>query len=255
MNLQIDRPFVIFDLETTGLRKPIRAVQVAAIRYEPDGSVREFCERVAPGQLIEPGALRVHGISDAVAAMAASFVEQIEEMTALFSGADWCGFNIIKYDTPILMGEFERAGVTLDRSGARTVDVMRLFHHFSAGRLGDAHQQYCGGCIENAHDALADARATARILFEMVERHQLPRDVEGLSHFLERAAAAKAARTVDRRFQNRAGELIVLFGKHRGRSLNELARTNRDYLEWMLRSNFPDDVKLQIRRVFNGGSW
>lgn len=244
-NLTLDRPLVAFDLETTGTdTERDRIVEIALIRVEPLGLRREFATRVNPGVPIPPEATRVHGISDADVAGAPRFAEIAAEVVALLEGADLAGFNTGRFDLPLLLREFERAGVQLDLAGRRHVDACRIFHQRERRDLTAAVAFYTGQSHAGAHSALADARATLEVLDGQFDRYpDLPRDLNAL----HKISNPDEGRFIDRTRKfgwNEAGEPAIAFGRHRWRSLRELAQIDPGYLEWIARSaDFANDAR------------
>lgn len=244
-NLDLDRPLVCLDLETTGtdLQRD-RIVEIALVRVEPDGTRQEFVARVNPGIAIPFDATRVHGIADADVREAPRFAEIAPQVAALLEGADLAGFNTGRFDVPLLLAEFERAGVNLDLAGRRHLDACVIFHAKERRDLTAAYAFYCGKTHEGAHSALADARATLEILDGQLARYpDLPRDIDGL----HKVSNPHEGRYIDRtrKFEWTAGnEPAVAFGRHRGRPLREVVADDRGYLEWIARSpDFADDAR------------
>ncbi len=251
--MQLQRPLVVFDLETTGTdRTQDRIVEFGAVRLLPDGSRRTHAQRVNPGRPIPPGATRVHGITDADVAQSPPFAQVAPELLALFEGADIGGFNVVDFDLPLLATEMGRCGLRFPPEGAQVVDAKILFHLRETRTLGDAVRFYCGRGHEEAHAALADAVASADVLLAQVERYaDLPRHVEGLAA----VCATPAPGYVDRgrKFAWREGVAVCDFGnKHRGRTLEELVASDPGYLKWILNGDFSEHTKFVVREALAG---
>ncbi|MCS6801039.1 MAG: 3'-5' exonuclease [Chloroflexota bacterium] len=192
--LPLHRPIAFLDLETTGISTAhSRIVEIALFLVHPDGREEQNVFRVNPGIPIPADAVRVHGISDRDVIGHPQFSALAPTVEALLRGCDLAGFNIIRYDLPILTKEFQRSGRTFPLAGRALIDVMTLFHQRDGAQLqkrnlAAAVRHYCGREHVGAHSALADARATAEVLRRMLQRHRdLPRDV-GLLHAYCRAA-------------------------------------------------------------------
>jgi len=248
MNLKIGKPLIVFDIETTGLTDPIRIVQLGTIKYLPGGKREEKVRFFNPQRPIEPEATALHGITDERAAKEKPFSTYAKSMAEYFAGCDLCGFNLWKYDYKILKEEFARAGVAPDFSQSRLIDVMAIYHHFHPRNLVAAFKEYCGGVLGRAHEALTDAKATAEILFAQIERHKLPADVGGLKEFLDKATPRKEQRPFDDNLRVEGDQVLINFGKHRGKSLKWMAQNDRGYLEWMAGADFGEDIKAEIRK-------
>lgn len=248
--MRLDRPLVCFDLETTGTDiGRDRAVEIGLVRLEPDGRRTEWVRRVNPEMRIPPEATRVHGITDEDVRDAPKLGEIADELLALLAGADVAGFNSLGFDWPFLAAELERIGRSLDRAGARHVDAMRIFHQKEPRDLSAALRFYCGREHADAHSALADAAATLDILAAQVARYDdLPEDVAGLHAFCGQGRENR----VDgegKLVWNEAGDAVFAFGKHKGRSLREVAAADPSYLRFLQRDDLDRPFSPELRRI------
>jgi DNA polymerase III subunit epsilon len=253
-NLALERPLVCFDLETTGTDvRDDRIVQLALVRVEIDGSRQTLASLVNPERPIPAGATAVHGIRDEDVREAPRFAELRPRVEALLSGADLLGFNMVSFDLPLLQREIRNAGGELDLKGRRLLDAMRIFHLKEPRHLTAALRFYCGRELEGAHDALADTIATLDVFDAQLARYDdLPRDAAALHELCNPRDDAFLDATRKLRW-NDAGEATLGFGKHKGKTLRELARSSRDYLEWMLRDDsFSAEVKDVLREALGG---
>lgn len=206
MLLQLTRPIVFLDFETTGLDiKNDRIVELAFVRLLPDGRRESLVRPVNPGIALSKGATKVTGIHSADACglfgdggkkPAQPLRKLGAELVAFLGDADLGGFNQIHYDIPLWLEECKRHGIAFDMKGRRQVDVKVLFNacettwdRFLMGprNLGAAVRHYCGRELEGAHSAEADTQATIDVLLAQLQRHtQLPKDVQGLHDFCAR---------------------------------------------------------------------
>ena len=241
--LKLERPLAIFDIESTGVvPQRDRIVEIAVIKLYPDGRQQETVRRLNPGIPIPPGATAVHGISDADVADAPSFADIAEKLFNYLSDCDLAGYNITGFDVPILEEEFKRAGYSFKGSDHKIVDAYNIFCKLYPRTLTAAYKFFCGKELENAHSACADTTATLEVLLGEMERHpELPDDVAGLADFSDLAGPDAVDKT--RRFKWSGDEVIVNFGKNAGRTLKDLAENDPGFLRWILRGDFPDDVK------------
>ncbi|HOX26847.1 MAG TPA: 3'-5' exonuclease [Candidatus Krumholzibacteria bacterium] len=254
-NLQLDRPLVCFDLETTGTDPAKdRIVQIALVRVEPDGGRRTFTTLVNPQRPIPAEATAVHGIRDEHVRAAPSFSQIRAEVEEFLAGADLVGFNALNFDLPLLEAEIRREGGAFQARGRRLLDAMVIFHRKEPRNLVAAVRFYCGRELAGAHSAEADALATLDVLDAQLARYpDLPRDADGLHAFCNRGQE----RFVDRgrKFRwNDQGDAVFAFGKHEGKSLRDMARNQQDrgYLEWMLGKDFSEEVKGILRDALAG---
>lgn len=248
--LRLERPLVVFDLETTGTTIGVdRVVEVGLVRLAPDGTRTEWVRRVNPGLPIPPEATRVHGITDADVRDMPPLEAIADELVGLLAGADVGGFNSLGFDWPFLAAELERVGRPLDRTAARHVDAMRIFHLKEPRDLSAALRFYCGREHAGAHSALADAGATLDILQAQVARYDdLPADVAGLDAF----CAQGRENRVDpdgKLVWTQAGEAAFTFGKYRGRTLREVAAEDPGYLRFLQRTDLERPFGAEVRRL------
>lgn len=176
--LPLDRPLIIFDLETTGLTPgEDRMVEIAYEKILPTGEIVASVERINPGMPIPEDAKRVHGISDEDVADAPSFAKRSYELWSVFEGADVGGFNVLGFDLPFLKGEFSMVGKSFDFSGKRVLDAKVLYHkvvprdNFAPRNLSAAYKLYCGKAHDTAHTGAGDVRVTVEVLEKILEKY------------------------------------------------------------------------------------
>lgn len=255
MNLKLDRPLAIFDLETTGIDpQKDRIVQIAIIRVEPDGSRRTFESLVNPEVPIPEGATAVHGIRDVDVANEPTFSQIRREVEDFLDGADLGGFNSNRFDVPLLQAELKRSGGEDDFNDRRMIDAMAIFHRMERRDLTAAYRFYCGEELVDAHSALADAEATLAILDAQVGRYE---EVPAESDALHKFCNPNQDRYVDRSRKliwNEQGEAEFTFGKLKGRSLQSVVKNkgDRGYIEWMLNKDFSEEIKGYLREALDG---
>ncbi len=253
-HLARDRPLAVLDTETTGLNpSTARIVELALIVVHPDGSTLERVRRFNPQEPIPPEATAVHGISDADVADEAPFHRRARSLIELLDPCDLAGFNIRRYDLPLLLAEFKRAGVPFDPRSRRVVDVQQIFHREEPRDLSAAVRFYLGREAQDAHSALADTRQTLAILDAQLDRYEaLPRSVEGLHAYCDEVGPFRTE--LDRWFDRESdGTLVFRRGKHRGRALVEVASTESDYLQWMVTADEMDaEVVDVVSRALRG---
>jgi len=261
-NLQ--RPIVFFDLETTGLNVVTdRIVQLAAVKYSPGmKEPEELVYFINPQMDIDPEAEAVHGISNEQVANAPTFNELADEIFDFIGGADLSGYNIKRFDVPMLMEEFDRAGIRFGMDERKLVDVQEIFYKMEPRTLAGALRFYRGEEMTNAHDALADVQATIRVLTGQVEKYKnstfispdgtevsnpVPADVDALDAFTQREGQLDATNRLRR---DSKGEIVFNFGKHKGRSLKEVFSKERSYYHWLQDKDFSVQVKEISRGVW-----
>jgi len=244
--LDLDRPLVFFDLETTGLKiGEDRIVEMALIRVSPQGDVMERVRRFNPGIPIPPEATAVHGITDQDVAEEAPFEARARALAKLLEGCDLAGFNIRRFDLPMLEAEFARAGVPFEVQGRRLIDMQTIFHREEPRDLTAAARFYLGREHPEAHTALGDIRTSAAVLSAQMQRYDhLPQDLDGLHAYCDEHSPYDGP--LGQWFRVTDEGLIFRKGKHQGRFLEDVAREDAGYLEWILRL---EDVRPQVAQA------
>ena len=263
MNLKLKRPLAFFDLETTGVNISVdRIVEISILKVLPDGSEEVKTSKVNPEMPIPIESSLIHGIYDKDVAEAPTFKAMAPEIAAFIGDADLAGYNSNKFDIPMLMEEFLRAGVNFSLTERFFVDVQNIFHQMEQRTLKAAYRFYCDKSLENAHSAEADVRATYDVLRSQLDRYQdtewedksgkvskpVVNDVEALHKF------TNLNRPVDfagRMVFNEKGEELFNFGKHKGRTVESVFETEPSYYSWMMQGDFPLYTKQCLERIWH----
>ncbi len=248
MQLNLKKPIVFFDLETTGVDiTNDRIVEISFIKVLPSGEEIEKTRRINPGIPIPAEATAVHHITDDDVKDAPMFKQIARSLANEMVGCDIAGFNSNRFDIPMLDQEFQRAGVKFDFSKARFIDVQTIFHKKEQRTLVAAYRFYCGKELDGAHSANADTRATYEVLKAQLDRYEdLPNDMEELSKF------SQQNRNVDfmgRLVLNDKDEPVINFGKYKGRLATEVLRQDPSYYDWILKGDFAQNTKDCFTRI------
>jgi DNA polymerase-3 subunit epsilon len=245
---ELDRPLAFMDLETTGLSTVSdRIIELAIIRVSPPGDVLERVRRFNPGMPIPAEATAVHGITDEDVAAKPPFSARAKALAELLEPCDLAGFNVRRFDLPMLLAEFKRAGVPFSVQGRRLLDAQFIFHREEPRDLSAAARFYLGREHEEAHTALGDIRTTAAVLSAQLQKYpHIPQDLDGLHAYCDEVSPFQTE--MDRWFGRRDGELIFRRGKHKGDPLAKVAATAPDYLKWMLGADDMDEEVLRVVR-------
>ncbi len=172
MKLNLKRPIVFFDLETTGVdASKDRIVEISMIKVMPDGTEDTRTRRINPGMPIPAEATAVHGITDADVADEPKFAQVAKSLEEFIRGCDFGGFNSNRFDLPLLVEEFMRAGLSVDLKRRKFIDVQNIFHKKEQRTLVAAYKFYCDKELEDAHSAEADTRATYEVLKAQLDRY------------------------------------------------------------------------------------
>lgn len=191
--IPLDRPLVIFDLETTGLVPgEDRTVEIAYQKILPSGDVTASVQRINPGRPIPEDATAVHGIRNEDVAGVPTFAKLCYELWSIFEGADVGGFNVYGYDLPFLRAEFSLVGKNFDYSNRKILDAKFIFHKFaprdmvSRRDLSAACKEYCGDIHTSAHTAEGDVAVAVKVLEKQLERHPEFRTWDAIAELLAR---------------------------------------------------------------------
>ncbi len=249
-HIVLERPLVVLDLETTGTQvEADRIVEISMLKLSPDGTRRTATRRLNPGIPIPPEATAVHGITDRDVAGLESFRQIARRVAVFLEGCDLCGYNIWNFDLKLLRTEFKRAEIPFSTRDRYIVDPCRIFHRRESRDLTAALRFDCGKAHQGAHGAEADVMAALLVLEGQVERYgDLPRTIPEIHASLEFPDFVDSEGKFVRRED---GAVIFAFGKkHPGKQLDEVLRSDPEYLEWMVnQGSFSEEVRSIVRRA------
>lgn len=276
MKLNLTKPLVIFDLETTGLDLVNdRIIQISYIKVHPNGKEERGDHLVNPEKPIPSEIAALTGISDADVANARTFKQLSSELEAKFKGCDFAGFNSNHFDIPLLAEEFLRAGIDFDFGKCRLIDVQTIFHKMERRNLAAAYKFYCGRKMEEdfeAHRADQDTEATYRVLQGELDRYNpltaetpdraLPNDMDYLAEFSKNNNYVDfAGRIIWKEMVDAKNETVkdkdgkplmhevFNFGKYKGWDVAEVLKRDPGYYSWMLSSDFTYNTKQVLTRI------
>jgi DNA polymerase-3 subunit epsilon len=246
--LKLTKPLAFIDLETTGVNLGTdRIVEIAIVKILPDGSRSVKRKLVNPQIPIPKQASEVHGITDEMVKDAPVFKDIAQELKQMLDGCDIGGYNSNRFDVPLLMEEFIRAEVEFDMKGRKLVDVQNIFHKMEQRTLSAAYKFYCNKNLDGAHSAEADAMATHEILEAQLERYPaLGNSVDSITKLIGEEAIVDFAR----RFVMENGVEVFNFGKHKGRPVADVLKSEPQYYDWMLKGDFPQHTKQKLREIY-----
>jgi DNA polymerase-3 subunit epsilon len=249
MKLNLKRPIVFFDLETTGVdTAKDRIVEISMVKVMPNGDEIVRTRLINPQMHIPEDATAVHGITDEDVKDAPTFAQIAKSLAQFIEGCDFGGFNSNRFDLPMLVEEFLRANVDVDFKRRKFVDVQNIFHKMERRTLVAAYKFYCDKDLENAHSAMADTRATLEVLEAQLDRYpeELNNDVDFLSEF------STMTRNVDfagRIVLNEKDEEVFNFGKFKGRKVSDVLRIEPGYYSWMMQGDFALNTKQVLTQI------
>jgi DNA polymerase III subunit epsilon len=263
MTFNLTRDLCFFDLESTGLNVVRdRILQIAIIKYFADGrEPAELSMLVNPGIPISEEAMRVHGITPKDVANKPTFPQVAQKIFDFIGNADLAGYNSNRFDVPMLMEEFDRAGIDFDIDSRRIIDVQRIFYKMEPRNLRAALRFYCGRDMENAHDALADVKATVDVFEGQLKRYEgmdyedddgkvfptpIRNDMQAIFEFTK---DEKILDVTQRLRLTPDGEVVFNFGKYVGRPVAQTLVEDKQYYHWILNKEFSVQVKKLVKKL------
>lgn len=248
MELNLRNPLIFFDLETTGVNiTKDRIVEISYIKVFPNGQEQEKTICVNPGMPIPPEATAIHHITDEDVKDKPLFKDIAKDLSHVFEGCDIAGFNSNRFDIPLLMEEFLRAGVNFDISKRKFIDIQTIFHKMEQRTLVAAYKFYCNKDLNDAHSASADTRATYEVLKAQLDRYSsLENDVDYLSKFSSQNRNVDLAGRIVLNDQNVE---VFNFGKYKGQPVEEVLRRDIGYFGWMMQGDFPQNTKNVLTNI------
>ncbi|MFY0605321.1 MAG: 3'-5' exonuclease [Cyclobacteriaceae bacterium] len=258
--LKLKNPLVVFDLETTGTNiSTDRIVEMALIKIMPDGTMEEKDRRINPTIPIPVETSLIHGIYDEDVKDSPTFKQVAKSLAQWLEGCDLAGFNILKFDVPMLVEEFLRADVDFEVEQRKLVDAQKIFHLMEKRNLSAAYKFYCNETLVNAHSALADTKATYEVLKAQVEKYEnetvtdlrgnelgtIKNDMSVLHELTNQRMVDLAGRIVF----NDDGVEVFNFGKHRGKPVTEVLQKEHSFYDWMMKGDFPLDTKRKLTKI------
>jgi len=248
MNLNLKNPVVFFDLETTGTNiNSDRIVEICYLKVYPNGNEESKTLRINPEMHIPDESSNIHGIYDEDVANCPTFKEVAKNIARDIEGADLAGFNSNRFDIPVLAEEFLRAGVDIDMSKRKFIDVQVIFHKMEQRTLSAAYKFYCEKNLDDAHTAEADTRATYEVLKAQLDRYpELQNDMAFLADF---SSYSKNVDFAGRVVYDDNDVEVFNFGKYKGVPVSDVFKKDPGYYSWMLNSDFTLNTKAVLTKI------
>ncbi len=261
MEFNLDRDIVFFDLEATGLSiVKDRIVQIALIKYKKSGGDPIELEMlINPGVPISEEAMAVHGITPKMVSNKPTFRQVAQKIHDFIGNADLGGYNSNRFDVPMLMEEFSRVGLKFDISRRRLIDVQRIFYKMEPRTLTAAYRYYVGGKLEDAHDALADVRATVAVLKGQLDKYKgvdfedgdgnvtqepIKNDMQSIHEFVNEMKWVEPTQKLKK---DGNGNIVFNFGKYNNQPVGESLANDMGYYNWILNMEFSQQVKEMVK--------
>lgn len=248
MELKLTKPICFFDLETTGTNVATdRIVEISILKIFPNGNKESKTWLVNPGIPIPAEVVAIHGISDEKVKNEPTFKQLSKEIYKIIKDSDLAGYNSDRFDIPLLAEEMLRADVDFDMKSTVSVDVQTIFHKMEKRTLAAAFKFYCNGELNNAHSAEADAMATYEVLKAQLDRYpDLENNISKLSEFTTRKQSLDFAGFIE---VNNKKQPIFTFGKHKGKTVDEVMESEPGYFGWILNADFPLYTKKVLTQI------
>ncbi|CDE65057.1 MAG: 3'-5' exonuclease [Parabacteroides sp.] len=248
MQLNLKNPLVFFDLETTGIDiVKDRIIEISYVKVFPNGKEESKTMRINPGMPIPPASTAIHGITDDDVKDCPLFKNVAKQLAAQIEGCDLAGYNSNRFDIPLLAEEFLRAGVDIDLTRRKFIDVQTIFYKMEQRTLAAAYKFYCQKSLENAHTAAADTMATYEVLKAQLDRYpELKNDVTFLSEF---SSFTNNVDFAGRMVYNEKNQEVFNFGKYKGRLVEEVLKQEPAYYSWMMNGDFPLNTKQKLTEI------
>lgn len=248
MQLNLKNPLVFFDLETTGIDiVKDRIIEISYVKVFPNGKEESKTMRINPGMPIPPASTAIHGITDDDVKDCPLFKNVAKQLAAQIEGCDLAGYNSNRFDIPLLAEEFLRAGVDIDLTRRKFIDVQTIFYKMEQRTLAAAYKFYCHKSLENAHTAAADTMATYEVLKAQLDRYpELKNDVTFLSEF---SSFTNNVDFAGRMVYNEKNQEVFNFGKYKGRLVEEVLKQEPAYYSWMMNGDFPLNTKQKLTEI------
>ncbi len=245
--LQLKRPLAFFDIESTGVDfVKDRIIDLCIIVAYPDGSEKTFNFRFNPEMPIPMEASAVHGIYDEDVITSPTFKERANEVFDVLNPCDLAGFNSNKFDLPMLLEEFIRAGLSFSIDDRSLVDIHKIYTLYEKRTLEAAYKFYCNKALENAHSAEADTRATYEVLLGQLARYE---DLTGDVHALHQLSNEERVIDSGRRFVYQNGVPVFNFGKYKGTPVEDVFKRDPGYYSWMMQGDFALHTKQKLKEL------
>ncbi len=248
--LDLIRPIAFIDLETTGVNlSSDRIVEIAIVKIMPDQTRVVKRKLINPEMMIPKQSSDIHGITDDMVKDAPTFKQAGNEIKQFLDNCDLGGYNSNRFDIPMLMEEFLRAGMDVDLSTRRMVDVQHIFYTMEPRTLSAAYKFYCQKELENAHSAEADVNATIDVLLSQITRYEkLGNSVDSILSTIGEEKIVDYAR---RFLFDDKGVEVFNFGKFKGKSVREVLKSEPQYYDWMMKGDFPLHTKQKLTEILN----
>ncbi|MGB3468000.1 MAG: 3'-5' exonuclease [Cyclobacteriaceae bacterium] len=260
MNLNLKKPLAFFDLETTGTNiSNDRIVEISIVKITVKGEQLIKTRKINPEMPIPLETSLIHGIYEEDIKDAPTFKQIAKSLADFIEGCDLAGFNILKFDVPVLVEEFLRADINFDISKRKLVDAQKIFFMMEKRNLSSAYKFYCGKEMQNAHSAEADTLATYEVLMGQLEKYEgqevtdlMGNKVGVIENDMAKLHELTTSNMVDlagRMVFNKDGDEVFNFGKNKGKLVSDILKREPGFYDWMMKGDFPLDTKRKLTEI------
>ena len=261
MELNLKRPIAFFDLETTGLNTSHdRIVEMSVLKINVNGEEEQRVWLLNPEIPISAESTSVHGYTNEMVADKPTFREKAKEIALFIGNADLAGYNILKFDLPMLVEEFLRVDFDFDLKDRGFIDVMNIYMKMEPRTLKSAYRYFCHAELEGAHGAMADTKATYDVLRAMLDKYEgvdfedgkgnrsqgPTNDMKQLSEFSTHHKNADLSGQI---IFDEEGKEVFMFGKHKGKRVEDVFRMEPPYYDWIMKNDFPRYTKKVVTAI------
>lgn len=246
------KAFIVIDLETTGLDiSKDRIIEIGLIKTNPDGTEERYRKLINPEIAISKESIEITGITQEMVSKEPTFAELANDIATFIGDADLGGYNSSKFDIPVLAEAFLRCEHDFSVGNRNLIDIQNIFHKMEQRTLTAAYKFYCGKEMENAHSAEYDAAVTLEVFKAQLEKYaDIPKTMSGLAEFT-RYGNNEIADFAGRLAKTKDGKVAYNFGKHKGKTVEEIDKIEPGYYGWMVDADFPLFTKQVLKEEMN----
>lgn len=257
--LKLNRPLVFFDIESTGLEIiNDKIIEISILKIDIDNKEKINTFRINPGIPIPPESSEIHGIFDQDVKNCPKFLELGEKIKSIIKNCDLGGFNILKFDLPLLIEEFNNNNIKFSTKNLNIIDVQKIFHLMEKRNLTSAYKFYCNKNLKNSHNSFSDTIASYEVFIQQLKKYnhknitdlkgnrigKITNDINKINHVLNKNMIDLEGRLIKKK-----GNAVFNFGKHKGKLVKEILKSNPGYYNWIMKGGFSINTKKKLKEI------